>query len=94
MSADIVGHASVALTPEQALAHGTSSTCPVCLTDEVDYELDQSQDDQKWQDASCKNGHAWREIWTNTHIVAVDAQGEELGEVLPVIPILAAEPNF
>ena len=68
-----------AITAAEAAAHDRSSRCPKC-GEWGDYEGSEFGDDAVWQDADCPNGHAWREISTLTHIVAItEKNGEEIG---------------
>lgn len=78
-------NADFTLTAKAALARGQGETCPACgLVGE--YGSDEAVDDVKWQDATCPNGHAWREIWSFTHIVMLDPEtNDEIGDVFPVI---------
>lgn len=72
-----------AITPDEGLAHGTGSDCPKCGAP-GEYEKTEFGDDESWQDASCENGHAWREISRFVAIVALDP--DTLAEVGAPVP--------
>lgn len=72
----------IAISAEEAEAHGDSDTCPKC-GETGDYSASQFGDSDVYQDAICPNGHRWREISRLVSIVGIDADGDEVGTEQP-----------